>query len=132
MSSAPRTHLTCRLDQGVQVATLTTAEIQGDDMAEALLRELIASVASLTAPRVVIDFRHVKSIAAAGLRSLLNFRRHLREKDGTLLLCGLSDEVAEVFFTTHLVTTTKSSIIPFAMTADVPTAVAHLSKGTSP
>src|SRR5215831_15608298 len=88
MSSAPLTHLTCRLEQGVHVVTLTTTAIQGDDLAEALLSELVVSVASLASPRVVIDFQRVKTITAAGLRALLNFRRHLREKDGTLLLCG--------------------------------------------
>ena len=121
-------HIMSRTEKGIVVLTLTQEHLQSDELARELFQEMVAVIDSAESPKVVIDFHHVKSISAAGLRSMLNFRRHVREKQGQLLLCGLSFEVADVFFTTRLASTSASSVIPFAMAPDLTTAITHLSK----
>lgn len=114
--------------QGVLVLTFTEPHLQSDELTDALYQEMASATAGVEKPRVALDFRDVKTISAAGLRSMLKLRRHIRERDGQLLLCGLSFEVADVFYTTRLASSTSSSIIPFAVAPDVTAAVAHLSK----
>jgi anti-anti-sigma factor len=121
-------HLHKRLEQGVCVLTLTDAELHGDEANRELQEELVRAVAELESPKVALDFQRVRFIAAAGLRALLQFRRHIRERDGQLLLCGLDSDVADVFYSTHLASDTPSALIPFAMAPDAAAAVAHLRK----
>jgi anti-anti-sigma factor len=126
MSASSNHHLMSHTEQGVLVLTLTDAEIRGDDLADEISQELCAAIASLDKPRVAVDFQRVRYMNSAGLRALLTFRRHLREKEGQMLLCGLSDALTETLVATRLATTTKSPIIPFTMVPDVPAAVGQL------
>lgn len=116
-------------EQGILVLTLLEQHLQSDEMTRALYQDLVAASEGRAAPKIVVDFQHVKAISAAGLRAMLNFRRYVRDKEGQLLLCGLAFEVADVFYTTRLASTSASTIIPFAMTTDVAAALAHLTKG---
>jgi len=124
-------HLKCRVEQGVFVLTLTDPEILSEAGTEDLRLELLAAVGAQETPKVVIDFEAVKLISTTCLRALLSFRRHLRDKGGQPLLCNLCSPVAEVLFTTRMVSPTPSALIPFAMAPDVVTAVAHLSASAS-
>jgi anti-anti-sigma factor len=131
MAEPPFKHLKRQVEQGILVLTITAAEIHSEGMTEDLRLELLAAVKGLENPKVVIDFQPVKVISTTCLRALLSFRRHLREKGGQVLLCNLSTQVAEVLYTTRLVSPTSSALIPFAMAPDVATSVAHLSEGAS-
>jgi len=124
-------HLKRRVEQGVLVLTLTDLEILSEGATEDLRLELLAAITSQENPKVVIDFQSVKIISTTCLRALLSFRRNLRNKGGQALLCNLSPQVAEVLFTTRMVSPTPSALIPFALAPDVATAVAHLSVGAS-
>lgn len=128
MSQPQAPLVTSRTEQGILVLTITEAEIHSDELIETLYQQLIEAVASPGPPRVAVDFSGVKFISAGGLRAMLNFRRHVRQREGKLILAGLSEEVAEVFFATKLVSTTESSLIPFAIAPDTATAVGNLSK----
>ncbi len=124
-------HLKRRVEQGVVVLTLTDPEILSEAATEDLRLELLAAIGSQDSPKVVVDFEAVKLISTTCLRALLSFRRHLRDKGGQPLLCNLCPQVAEVLFTTRMVSPTPSALIPFAMAPDVASAVAHLSASTS-
>jgi anti-anti-sigma factor len=131
MAAPPLKHLRSQTEQGILVLTLTDSEIQGEGITEDLRLELLSAVAGLEGPRVVLDFHPVQRITTVCLRALLNFRRHIRDKGGQLLLCNLAPQVAELLFTTRLASPTPSSLIPFAIAPDVKTAIAHLSNPTS-
>jgi len=126
MSKSPNLHLTSRLEHGVLVLELTDAEIRGDDLADELTKEFMAAVSSLENPKVVVDLQRITYTSSAGLRALLTLRRHLKEKGGQILLCGLSPAVTETMQSTRLATTSQSSVIPFTMVPDVSAAVAQL------
>jgi anti-anti-sigma factor len=124
-------HLKCQVQNGILVVTVNAAEIHSEGMTEDLRLELLAAVGSQENPKVVLDFQRVKLISTTCLRALLSFRRHVRDKGGQVLLCNLATPVAEVLFTTRLVSPTSSALIPFSMAPDVATAVAHLSTASS-
>lgn len=124
-------HLKCQVQNGILVITINAAEILSEGMTEDLRLELLAAIGSEENPKVVLDFQPVKLISTICLRALLSFRRHLRDKGGQVLLCNLATPVAEVLFTTRLVSPTSSALIPFSMAPDVATAVAHLSTASS-
>ncbi len=131
MAAPPLKHLRSRTEQGILVLTLTDSEIQGEALTEDLRLELLSALGEIANPRVVLDFHPVQRITTVCLRALLNFRRHIRDKCGQLLLCNLAPKVAELLFTTRLASPTPSSLIPFAVAPDVRTAIAHLSAPTS-
>jgi anti-anti-sigma factor len=124
-------YLKCQVQNGVLVLTVTASEILSEGRTEDLRLELLAAIGSEENPKVVLDFQPVKLISTTCLRALLSFRRHLRDKGGQVLLCNLATPVAEVLFTTRLVSPTSSGLIPFSMAPDVATAVAHLSTASS-
>jgi anti-anti-sigma factor len=131
MAQPPFQYLKCQVQNGILVITITASEIYSEGMTEDLRLELLAAIGSQESPKVVLDFEPVKSISTTCLRALLSFRRHLRDKGGQVLLCNLATPVAEVLFTTRLVSPTSSALIPFSMAPDVATAVAHLSTASS-
>jgi anti-anti-sigma factor len=131
MAQPPFKHLKIQVEQSVLVLTVTPPEITSEGTTEDLRLDLLAAVGEQQNPKVVIDFQLVRYISTTCLRALLSFRRHLRDKGGQLLLCNLSTQVADVLFTTRMVSATSSANIPFAMAPDVPTAVAHLSSAAS-
>ena len=47
--------------------------------------------------RIVIDLRHIQYISSAGFRALLIARKQSAEREGKLVLCGLSAEVRRTF-----------------------------------
>jgi anti-anti-sigma factor len=124
-------HLKRRVEQGILVLTLTDMEIISEGVTEDLRLELLAAAGSQENPKVIIDFQGVRIISTTCLRALLSFRRHLREKGGQPLLCNLASQVAEVLFTTRLVSPTPSALIPFAMAPDMAAAITHFSAEAS-
>jgi anti-anti-sigma factor len=120
------THLTCTSEQGVLVFTLTTPQIQGDALADALRQELLDAVVQTAATKVVIDFRNVEYLGSAGFRPLLSLYRKLQQGGGRMLFCNLAPEVAGVLLSTRLITTSRSTVAPFEMAADLPAALASL------
>jgi anti-anti-sigma factor len=129
--AAPFHYLRSRTEQGILVLTITAPEIQEEALTEDLRLELLSALGERETPRVVLDFQPVQRITTVCFRALLNFRRHIREKGGQLLLVNLAPQVAELLFTTRLASPTPSSLIPFAIAPDVKTAVAHLSAPAS-
>jgi anti-anti-sigma factor len=112
--------------------TFTVPQMHGDALMEELRQELLTAVIRAQASRVVLDFRNVEYLSSAGFRPLLSLRRHLHEKGGSMVLCGLAPEVAEVFHVTRMISTSRSSPAPFDVEDDVPAAMARLNAGPGP
>lgn len=121
-------HLQCRPEPIALVLTLTDTDIQEEETSEGLAQELLAVTAEQKASRIVIDMARVRYISSVAFRPLLKLRKQLRASNGRLVLCGLSDIIGDVFYTTRLVSSTGSFDAPFEMAADVPAALALLSK----
>jgi anti-anti-sigma factor len=115
------------LENGVLVLTILWGQVEGEDAAHALGREIQEAVGSTGATAVVVDLQHTRFVSSAFFWPLLNLRRQLQAKGGRLLICGLSGAVEDVFCTTRMVSTGGAVDAPFQMAPDRAAAVARLS-----
>jgi anti-anti-sigma factor len=119
-------HLTSHTEQGVLVLTFTDPQIRGDDMAEEVRDELLATVREAGVDRVVLDLGRVTYISSVAFRPLLQLHAALKDRHGRIILCNLHEAVREVLHLTRLVSTGQSARSPFEEQPDVAAAVASL------
>lgn len=117
-------HHTSRIEQDLLVIRLTEARLQGDDLADDLNEEMLATVNGTASTRVVLDCEAVEALTTACLRPLLNLRKDLQGKGGRLVLCNLRPLVAEVLTATRLINSGNAAPAPLETAADLPAAIA--------
>jgi anti-anti-sigma factor len=122
MPDSPYQHLQCQ----AIVLTITESLLQGDPISEQLRADLLNALERSRARNVVLDFHSITFVSSVAFRPLLSLHRQLKEQGGRLVLCGMSERVAEVFHVTRLVNTTGTLAAPFELQADVPAAIASL------
>jgi len=127
MSEPLYRHVQCT----IVVLTVAETQLQGDPISDSLREDLLAGVDRSGAMHVVLDFQRVHYLSSVAFRPLLSLHRKLKERNGRLVLCGMSQAVAEVFYVTRLVSSSGTSAAPFEMQADVPAAVASLYRPVS-
>ncbi|HWG46704.1 MAG TPA: STAS domain-containing protein [Gemmataceae bacterium] len=115
------------LHQGVLVLTITRTRIQGEEIAEGLREEMRSALERAGVNRVVIDLQHARYLSSVAFWPLLSLRRQLLDAGGHLIICGLCDDVEDVFTTTKMISTGGAVDAPFEVAADVASAVARLS-----
>ena len=130
MSEPQYRYLRCGTQQGVLVLAITHPQLRsGDfDLIDQVRQELLTAVALNGTRKVVVDLTEVEYVGSAGFRPLLSLRKKLQEQDGDMLLCGLCEEVHEVFLTSRLIDAQGSSAAPFGVEPDVARAVARLAQ----
>ncbi len=111
-------YLRRRTEAGVLVLTITTAELRGEDICEALRQELRDVIADAKAPRVVLDLGEVTFITSMGLAALLSFRRRVLRQGGRLVLCAVAPLLLELLTATHLTGSDRASRYPFELAPD--------------
>jgi anti-anti-sigma factor len=126
MPNAHPPYLQSNVDRGVLVLTITRQQIEGEDMAQALRQEMLATVASSGVNKVIIDLQHTLYVSSIAFWPLLALRKELQREGGRLLICGLTGAVKDVFYTTKMVSADGSSGAPFEMTEDVQAALARM------
>jgi anti-anti-sigma factor len=119
-------YLDCAMERGVLVLTILRRQIEGEDLALGLKEELLSTVASFGANKVVLDLSQTRYVSSIAFWPLLTLRRQLAEQDGRLIICGLTGAVHEVFTTTKMVSSAGALNTPFEMAADREAAVALL------
>jgi anti-sigma B factor antagonist len=119
-------HIACRQDDNILIIAFTDADFQGDQLADEVRRELLAALAQYGVSKMVLDFAAVRFLTSTAFRPLLSLHRKLQEQKGRMVFCNLSDNLAEVFVVTRLISTTRSSTAPFEQARDVADAVARL------
>jgi stage II sporulation protein AA (anti-sigma F factor antagonist) len=119
------------LDCTAIVLAITESQLQGDAISDVLRADLLGAVERSGARYVVLDFQRITYLSSVAFRPLLSLHRKLKEKGGRLVLCGMCERVAEVFYVTRLVSTTASLAAPFELQADVPSAVASIYRSPS-
>jgi anti-anti-sigma factor len=121
-------HLRSSTQQGVLVLTVTAPQLRSGDfeLVDVLRQELLAAAALNGARKIVVDLSAVEYVGSAGFRPLLSLRKRLQEAGGEMLLCGLCQDVREVFLTSRLINAAGSTAAPFGVEPDVARAVARL------
>jgi anti-anti-sigma factor len=126
MADSKWKYLSCTADQGVLVASITTAHIQDEKVADGLLQEFLAALSHYSAQKIVVDMHQIEYVSSVAFRPLLHLRRVLVDSGGKMMLCGLSKVVGDVFYTTRLVTSGGDFAAPFELAPDIATAVSRL------
>jgi anti-anti-sigma factor len=128
MTESQYRYLRADTRQGVLVLTVTHAQLRsGDfDLLDAVRQEMLDAVSRSTARHVVVDLSAVAYLGSGGFRPLLSLRKRLQERNGDMLLCGLTPDVREVLLTSHLINAAGNAEAPFAVADDVPQAIARL------
>ena len=67
-----------------------------DSSVAKLLEQKVLDVASRD-DRIVVDLREMNYVSSAGLRSFIILAKHARSKRQTIALCGMAEEIAEIF-----------------------------------
>jgi anti-anti-sigma factor len=128
MSEPQYQYVRPELQQGVLVLTITQKELQGDDAAIELRKEMHEAAEQFQAGNVVVDFQNTEYLSSAAFWPLLSLWRRVREKGGRVILCGLRPLVGDVFFTTKLVSRDGSFEAPFGVETDVAAGVRRASE----
>jgi anti-anti-sigma factor len=120
-------HLKTATDRSVLVLTVTTPLLLDEGVADALRADLLAALAAHPdSTKVVLDCRHVRSLAEPAFRPLISLSRAVHQRDGHLLLCGLSPLVAEVLRVSDLLANRPGDHAPFEAEDELPSAVSRL------
>jgi anti-anti-sigma regulatory factor len=119
-------YVTRQIVDGILAITVTEPQLQSDQLADGMRKEFLEIVGAVKAANVVIDLRRVKYIASAAFRPFLTLRRELHKTNGRIVLCGLSEPVAEIFLQLRLISDNKLYHAPFDTRPDVAASVAFL------
>src|SRR5881296_289182 len=92
--------LTATVTENVLVLTMTMAELQDERVADALLQELLDVLDQFGVYKVALDMARIKFLSSVAFRPLLRLRTRLRETGGSMILCGLTSTVGDIFYTT--------------------------------
>ncbi|MBA3639387.1 MAG: STAS domain-containing protein [Acidobacteria bacterium] len=68
-----------------------------DTTTSGALEEALRRTVDEGARRLIIDFSSVEYISSAGLRVFLMLSKRMRDLHGRLILCGMTEPVAQVF-----------------------------------
>src|SRR5207245_3323594 len=121
-------HLKAGVDQNVLVLTITDKELQDEKVADALGEELLDAVAQFAAHKVVVDMRNLKYMSSVAFRPLLRLRSKLQDAGATLILCGLTPIVGDIFYTTKMLNKCGVFEAHFQTEPDVAAAVERLNR----
>jgi anti-anti-sigma factor len=128
MSPPNYRHLKECTEQQILVLTVTTPQLRGDEVANQLAAELLDAVTRHGANRVVLDLGAVQYLSSVIFRPLLQLHAKMKEVNGRVVLCSMSEVVAEVLHLTRMVSSSGSHPAPFEDQPDVAAAIASLSQ----
>src|SRR5207245_2416840 len=128
MTPSPSPHVKVTTEQGVLILTLLDKELRTETQCAAVREVFLDAVKQAGAKKVVVDFRFVHFLSSVAFRPLLSLRRLVHETAARLVLCGLSEMVAEVFHATRLLISTHATAAPFEEKPDVAAAIAYLNQ----
>jgi len=126
MSERQYAHLKYTTTDGVLVITITEKELSDYEVCNTLREELGEAVDQSDNNKVVLDFSPVEFVASVVFLPLLSLSGKLNRMGGRIVLCNLSEFIADVFLATRLLINRHSPDSPFQQEAKVAAAVANL------
>jgi anti-anti-sigma factor len=96
MAEATFEHLRAVPQEGILVITPIHSELRGDELMEAVGKELRAAIDQHPTDKVVLDLRFVHYASSRGLGTFAGFHREfVRGRGGRIALCGLKPIVED-------------------------------------
>lgn len=114
------------VEQGVLVLTVTQVRIQGEEIAHDLREEMRIAVEKAEVQRVVVDLHNTRYMSSVAFWPLLSLRKQLLAAGGRLMICGLSEDIEDIFLTTKMISSGGEPDAPFEVAPDAAAAVARL------
>jgi anti-anti-sigma factor len=121
-------HVQATTQQGVLVLTFSDKELRDESQCAMIRQEFHDAVKRSAVKKIIVDFGKVQFAASVAFRPLLSLRRLVHENGARLVLCGLSELVAEVFQATRLLASPHAAAAPFEAKPDLVSAIAYLNK----
>ncbi len=101
--SEPYRHISVDSDQGVLVLTILETRLNEFELAEGIGKEMIDAVSKCDTKKVVVNMKNIEYMASVGYKPFLSLRRNVIDSGGRLLLCNLSQFIADVFNAPRLI-----------------------------
>lgn len=81
-----------------RIGEATTLRVAGrvDSSVSKLLEQKVADVIALDR-FVIVDVAEMSYVSSAGLRPFITLAKHAKARNQTVSLCGVRDEIAEIF-----------------------------------
>ena len=111
------------------VLRVEVARVSGDPVADALRDAFLLRYEQSGATHAIVDMAEVTYLSSVGIGPLLALNRKVREREGRLILCSMSENVEGVFQATKLIGSAHGTLATFEHHADVVGAVGCLYKG---
>ncbi len=86
----------------VRVVTITEKIVLNDKVIEGIAKELNALLED-GRNRFIIDFHEIEFLSSLMLGKFMAFKRAVQARNGSLRLCGMNNEIFELFVLTNLV-----------------------------
>lgn len=110
---------TVQCHESAAVLTACCDQLTEEENLEQFDQDFSAIVERFATRKIVLDLHTVTYITSAAIGKLITFHRRLGRYDGSLILCGLRDEVRDILETSHLLSY-------FRTAPDIPSALATL------
>ena len=124
--SNPYRHISTDTEVGVLVITVQEAQLRDFALATSLEAEMKRAVEGSPASNVVLDLENVVMLTSAALLALLGLRVCVEERAGQVVLCNLSDAVAQVLTVSQMIVERRNVGAHFKLAEDRASAVAML------
>ena len=103
--------------EAAAVLTVCCDQLTEEENLEQFDQDFSAVVERFATRKIVLDLHTVTYITSAAIGKLITFHRRLGRYDGSLVLCGLRDEVRDILETSHLLNYFRTaSDVPAALT----------------
>jgi anti-anti-sigma factor len=122
--SDPTTGLVTR--DAILLLTVHAPEVRGEELTAELERLFTAEVQRAAAAKVAVDMAAVTYITSTGVRTLLTLHQQVKKAGGRVVLCGLSEMVAEVLAVMRFIDPAGLRPAPFEVQPDAKAAVLAL------
>jgi anti-anti-sigma factor len=117
-------HMTSAVQGAALVVSITEAALRDAPTCYALRDEIVRAIDSVPVNNMVVDLASVEFIGSVGFLAFLGARRRLGA--GRIILCGMSDNIRELFRACALISSDPSKPGPFEEAASTDSALAML------
>ena len=119
-------HIVADVERGVLVITVKETQLRDFELAKKLEAEMKQAVIDSRAKNVVLDLQNVVMLTSAALLSLMGLRALVLDNSGQLVICNLSDIVAQALTVSQLIVERRNVGAHFKLAGDRASAVSML------
>lgn len=122
-------HIGITTDEGVLVISVELTEVKDYMFAEELRYELVHAVKRAKTKKFVLDLKNMSFITSLACVAFIGLKHAVKEVEGRLILCNMSDFIRKVFSAKKLLTPSQATgAVAFEEAESLPDAIARLNQ----